>query len=561
MKQIAPLRNVVSLLVLSSALSVSVAQTVPVGTLMLDDYYRRAQLLGKVDSSISFNVRPLAAVALGESNPYNVGEGVAWNSTLWEDTGNRAVVQVMPFVLKQQVNTKYPHGWNDGAMIPARGYQMYLSAGIYAKYKFLSVQLNPEVVLAQNKVYEGFGGDNGPNSAWYGRYGNRMDYPEIFGLGAYARVLPGQSSVRVTFDPISVGLSTENLWWGPGRKNSIIMSNTAPGFAHLTLNTTKPIATYIGSFEGQIVAGRLEQSGYLPSLLGDTSSHIAYYRRKPDTWRYLSGIVLSYQPKWVPGLSLGMNRAFMSDGKKMGNSLRDYFPIIVPALKKNESGDSESSDTRDQVISFFFRWAIPKAHAEIYGEYARNDHAWDNRDLTVQLDHTRAYTVGLRKLVPLSFADGAMLQLGGEVTQLAVTNTRRVRQAGTWYGHHEVRDGYTHMGQLLGAGIGPGSNSQSVEISLVKGLKQVGIEFERLVHNEDFARDIQSDFRRNWVDAGVGAFVEWDYGKLLGSFGIKYIHAYNYQFKFVAPQGGDYWGFTPQDNTNFSVRLGLMYRL
>ncbi len=35
------------------------AQSLPVGTPVLDDYYRRSQLLGKVDSNLSFTIRPL----------------------------------------------------------------------------------------------------------------------------------------------------------------------------------------------------------------------------------------------------------------------------------------------------------------------------------------------------------------------------------------------------------------------------------------------------------------------------------------------------------------------
>src|SRR5690606_41861175 len=127
--------------------------------------------------------------------------------------------------------------------------------------------------------------------------------------------------------------------------------------------------------------------------------------------RYCSGMVLSYQPKWVPGFSVGLARSFPTSATPTFNSLRDYLPILLPASKKGTSDDSESSDAYDQQISVFFRWVVPAAHAEIYGEYARNDHAWDYRDLTVQLDHTRAYTVGLRKLVPLAAHKESFLQL------------------------------------------------------------------------------------------------------------------------------------------------------
>lgn len=36
---------------------------------------------------------------------------------------------------------------------------------------------------------------------------------------------------------------------------------------------------------------------------------------------------------------------------------------------------------------------------EFYGEYRRSDHNIDCRDAVVQYDHTRAYTLGLRKFI------------------------------------------------------------------------------------------------------------------------------------------------------------------
>ncbi len=557
MRQVKHIHPVAFCLLLINIATTVNAQTIPVGTPFLEDYYRREQLLGRLDSSISFNVRPLHAAALRVDNMYEIGAEPS-RSILWEDHDGKSKVQLMPVSMRYQYNSSYPYGRNDGAMIPARGHQVLVSGGIFARYRFLSVQLSPEIVSAENRRYVGYGGDDGPNRTWYSQLGNRIDMPELFGNGAYSKILPGQSSVRLTLDPISLGVSTENLWWGPGRLNSILMSNTAPGFAHITLNTTKPVRTYIGSFEGQIVAGRIERSGFPPSLLGDTTTHMAYLRNKPDTWRYLSGIVLSYQPKWVPGLSVGMARSFLTSEKPTFNSLRDYLPILLPAAKSGVTDDSESSDAYDQQISVFFRWVVPSARAEIYGEYARNDHAWDTRDLTVQWDHTRAYTVGLRKLVPLTADQETVLQLSGEVTQLAVTNTRRIRAAGSWYLHGGY--GYTHRGQLLGAGIGPGSNLQAVDISWLRGINQLGLRFERLVHNEDFANQTYNDFRTNWVDAAVEGYAKWRFNRFLAAANIQYIHAFNYQYNFIGTSSErDSWRFVAQDKSNIRLRLGITY--
>lgn len=528
------------------------AQSIPLNIPELADYYRRRQLLGTLDSTISFHVRPLGDLEYADQGGASQDgtKGVEYRSA-----GGDFVVKPMPVVMRHQIASAYPYGWNDGAMIPARGYQLYASAGIFAQYKFISVQLNPEFVYAQNRRYEGFGGEAGPNRTWYQRVGNRFDAPELFGDGSYSKAFPGQSSVRLTYKGLSLGFSTENIWWGPGRRNAIIMSNNAPGFRHVTLNTTKPINTYIGSFEGQIVGGRLEASGYPASLLGDTAAHSAYQRDRRDDWRYFSGMVLSYQPKWIPGFSLGFSRAFTIYRDDMNNSFGAYFPIFGGVSKNSVTNEDGSEDLpSDQVISFFFRWVMPKANFELYGEFGRNDHAWDGRDGFVQLDHTRAYIFGLRKLVPLNTAQETYLQIAAEITQMGVTNTRNIRSAGPWYmhGHH----GYTHRGQVLGAGIGPGSNLQSVDLGWVKGMKQAGLRVERYTHDEDFANRwiVSTDYRRNWVDLSFEGYAVWDYQRWVGSLALQYIHAYNYQYGF------DFSNFTPHDKSNFLAKLGVMYR-
>ena len=59
---------------------------------------------------------------------------------------------------------------------------------------------------------------------------------------------------------ISFGISNENLWWGPGIYNSLILTNNAPGFLHFTINTHKPISNKFGNFEWQIIGGNLSNS-------------------------------------------------------------------------------------------------------------------------------------------------------------------------------------------------------------------------------------------------------------------------------------------------------------
>src|SRR5690606_2889716 len=145
-----------------------------------------------------------------------------------------------------------------------------------------------------NKDFEGFPIVH-DGSTWreYYEWLNFMDIPERFGERSYNTLLPGQSSIRYNLESISFGISTENIWWGPGRRNSLIMSNNAAGFLHATINTRKPIPTSIGSFEGQLIAGRLENSGFKPPHADYIYRNFPLYVPKRDKdWRYLAGLVL-----------------------------------------------------------------------------------------------------------------------------------------------------------------------------------------------------------------------------------------------------------------------------
>lgn len=552
-------KSILSFLPLVSVCLCAYSQTLPVGIMAIEDWYRKSQLLGEVDSNISFTIRPLTAQALKRSNFYNpMDTGVSSEDVFF---------QWMPATVGIQYNSTFPTGHNDGPIVPTVGPQTYLSAGITASYKFLSVQLKPEFVWAANNDFQGFNSESRFHwQEWYRLRGNTIDLPERFGTGQYAKILPGQSSIRLNFHPLSVGLSTENLWWGPGIHNSLIMSNNAPGFAHLTLNTTRPIRTYIGDFEGQIIGGRLEASGYLPSYNTTKQAfHDVFYRPKLDDWRYLSAAILTYQPKWTPGLSLGATRAFTMYRSGMRSGLTDWLAIFNSGSAAKEEYvdiDRENRRARDQLVSVFARWVIPQVHAEAYVEYGRNDHSWDSRDFFVQLEHSRAYIIGFRKLVELPQPD-EWINVGIEVTQMEDGKPGIPRPAGSWYRHSGVRHGYTHMGQLLGSGINLGGNLQLLQVSWFRGLKQLGFQFEREVNNNDFFYEMKmGDMRRNWVNLSGIAFAEWDYKNFVFGGRMQLTRALNYQYELEENQNdpNNFWGFRPQDRHNFLMNVSAMYR-
>ena len=230
------------------------SQTLPVGLLNTEDFFRREQLLDNDSVKGSFMIRPLLLSNL--SNLDRLKYVVYNNDKL------RSEFSILPLVIEQQFNSDRPFGINDGSMILARGYQSRISLGFFGKIGPLSLQVRPDYVYAENRKFR-TGADLLAQkiSTPILNNGNRVDLPERFGNGQYSKVNLGQSSLRLTFNPVSLGLSNENLWWGPGRRNSLLMTNNSSGFNHVTLNTSAPIKTPIGTFESQIVGGRLEPSG------------------------------------------------------------------------------------------------------------------------------------------------------------------------------------------------------------------------------------------------------------------------------------------------------------
>lgn len=534
---------------------ISYAQTLPVGMPVIEDSYRREQLLGNTDSLISFTLRPLFAGDQWKSGIDTISAEnrlFKFNSRLIVPT-NKGIVQLLPISLQHQYNSILPYDWNDGTMIPAKGNQTHLSFGAFFKYGPLSIQLRPEYVYADNPEFEGFPSEQ-YDIVWanyYDKYYNVSDITERYGEDPYSKLFWGQSSIRLTFDPVSIGISNENLWWGPGRRSSLLMTNNAPGFKHITLNTSRPVQTPIGSFEAQLIAGRLENSGILPPQENRVYEGKSLYVPKRDDWRFLSGFVLTYHPKGVPGLFIGASQVSQMYKQDAGKRPSDFLPLLLPFESM------EAASIRDRYSSLFFRWVLQEANAEIYGEYGHQGKHSISSFLR-EPDRSAAYLLGLRKIMPLNKRPGEYLQASLELTELQQTY---VPVKGGWYTNASIRQGYTHSGQVLGAGIGPGSNLQSLDISWFKGLKRVGIQVERYIHNNDFYYQMYNDpidYRKKYVDMSAVLFADWDYKNLVFSAKGAMIRSLNYQY-VLYNRPPDYF-ITGWDRLNYQVKLGVMYR-
>ena len=127
--------------------------------------------------------------------------------------------------------------------------QQRVQISVAARWKKLYIQLAPEFVKAENLPPTSYKLD--PVYAnllpfYYNLVNNNIDLYDRIGTEPFNKFLPGQSSIRYQSSHVSVGISTENLWWGPGIRNSLVLSNHAKSFPHLTLNSVKPLKTNFG---------------------------------------------------------------------------------------------------------------------------------------------------------------------------------------------------------------------------------------------------------------------------------------------------------------------------
>lgn len=519
------------------------AQESGFGNLTLDEYVRRKVLVEHEKEGLGLLLRSM------DKSPKELFFGI--DSTPIEK--NLWNLEFLPLYSSFQFDDKRPYSSGEYGIIPARGLQSFLSTGLKGNFSFLHVQLQPELVSAQNKPFEGF-----PDTFSSGVIGDRFlywnvgDSPERFGNNPYYRFSLGQSSVSLRYKAFELGAGTRNFWWGPGQWTSLIFSNNAPGFPNISLNTTKPAKTFLGAFEGQVLIGKLESSRQGPTQNEDLNANF-FAPLNPD-WRYLNAMVISYSPKWIPMLSFGYTRTYQYYNSERPNDLKGWLPILEPMAKEKlfANGNSVIYDDRrqSQQISIFGRYRMTKAKAEVYFQFGRRDHALNWKEFILNPEHARAYQVGFLKIASLPNTK-KLVQLRGEIThqQESVNRYLRYGLGGgiTWHTHSQVR-GFTNYGQPMGVGIGTGSNVQTLEVSLVDNWNKWGLLFERLENNQDFyyrAFGQQSE-RKPWIDWSTTLLWNTSYKELFISARLQGTYARNYQ-----------WGLSKTSIPEFPVSQNL----
>jgi hypothetical protein len=443
------------------------------------DLERLAELAGRAPVRPHLFVRPSSDRALV------LCDGAAPHPSALEPTGSSGPgAELGPAFSRTIWRSGYPEDWNDGAVWQGRGVTQALGASAEVSWGPLSAAVAPLVAWTENRAFPlrppPPAAPPPGASPWANPFYSGIDLPLRFGASDFWTFDPGDSYVRVDAWNVGVGVSNENIWWGPGVRNAVLFTNTAPGFPHAFIGTSHPADIWIGWLDVQALWGLPQQSRWL-------TANGARDRR------LLTALAASFEPAFAPGLFLGVARVFEYRGIPSASTW--FRPLVQPFLKEqlqtasNPTGDS----TDNQLASFMARWVIPAARLEIYGEWGRDDNSANMTDLLMEPGHSAAWVLGLQHLAAVR---GRWVRVGLEATTTVEPPLHRDwRPDPIFYTHYYETAGHTNDGQMLGAGIGPSSESQTLTVDVLdpRGGSFGGF-VERVLRNE------------RWYDDHLGTF-------------------------------------------------------
>lgn len=448
-------------------------------------HYSRLVLSGEAsEEETTYLLRPeVYSAHRGHPVRYETG------TSLVASQDSRFQVRLYSPMVYTSYNKEIPLGQNDGALWQGRGRNWFMRAGVGVQYGPLTMVVRPEFVRSQNREFpleRDLGTDN--QNYRHPRFGGTRyqdflmyaDLPLYFGDEPVSSFHLGDSFIQADFKRFAAGISNERIWTGPAVHNPLIFSSNAPGFTHFYFRSVNPLRTAIGEFELQYTWGSLKDSDYF---------------RVPefDSRRYVNAFTLNYNPWYIPNFHMGITRAGYAylDGSF---GLSDLFLFLRASHTAESASDATKSDARMHLMSYYFRWLFPAADMEVYGEWGRNDYRRPFRDVILEPQFNRGYVIGFIKRFTLP--PDQKLVLNTEVTNLKNSSVPATkRDYNIWYESEIIGQGFTHKGQVIGAGIGPGSATQQMHLTYYGKWGIAGISGARVAHKIDRHYKYEDHFR------------------------------------------------------------------
>ena len=236
----------------------------------------------------------------------------------------------------------------------------------------------------------------------------------------------------VSYAGIELSVGRQELWWGPSRHGSLILSNNAKPLDMIRLTNQSPlqlpwIFKHLGPFRFDTFVSRLGEDRVV---------------EKP----YFGGLRLNFKPSQY--LELGATRTVMFGGKGQPNiDFKDFLTILGGEnLTNNDTSNSIAGV--DATIIFPLLWGM-QIYGELYGEDEANHLPSKNSFLTglylPQIEPSGTFSLRVE------YADTSRLGGGSPV----------------FYRHGTYKSGYIYEDRIMGHHVGSDSTDWTVELGAI----------------------------------------------------------------------------------------------
>lgn len=413
----------------------------------LEDYVRALDELGRTAPAV-WSVRALGPKHIGAMAGSATCTRGGWQSRVCDSTTG-AAIRFIPPTISLRFNSTIAYGTQDGAIWAGRGLTSAVQMGLEWRAGPMTLTMAPlmfraentSLPLPQDSLLRSY-----PALADFG-YPFKIDLPRRFGTTPYQRLDPGQSTIRFDALHLAIGASTGNEAWGPARRFNYILSTEAAGIPRLFAGTAAPVSTPLGGVHFRLLWGQLQQSSW--SLA-------------PDSFRLrlASGGIAVWQPRGFTGSEVGAARFYHErwpvGGLRHAQLSRVFQGLYKVGLAPDSDGVRGERLASNQLASLFARIRVAPAGVEVYGEWGRDDHSYDLRDMLQEPEHLGSIMLGIARTWPSS---RGIRQFGAEWIDYTIGTSSLYRPEGATYLHGQFLQGHTQRGQPLGAAAGVASGS------------------------------------------------------------------------------------------------------
>jgi len=373
-----------------------------------DPVYRRLErlaALGLIDEGL-LATRPLTREALA-SIAHEAGANAAGSSDPWIASDLRAIERRLASLgsLKEAVlDGRFAVG--EGPLVPT-GLERHGDRRVDGG----NVRLGAEL-----------GGSFGGAAGW--GYRPEIRYPvgptddlDLAARSAYLTVVGGGLALTV---------GRESLWWGPGFRGSLLLTDNAPPFDLVRLETARP---------------------WRMKWIGPVSAHVFVTRLEADRAAiphpYLAGLRLAFRP--YPLLEVALSRTAMFGGEGRPVTGKLLWDVIRARGENDQRNPGNQIVAADATVRIPWRLQPFAFYAEWGGEDEAN--GWPSHPAVVAGVYLPKILGSDRWELRGEYADNALAQVPG-----------------IWYQHAVYRSGYTYRGFVIGHPMGTDAKMLSVEL-------------------------------------------------------------------------------------------------